>query len=169
MFAPLTALCARAECYPAPSANVTCPRNAWVYQAGSSMSPGCDASMPCDMQLNFLLSPDPMSGKTTAGTRPNFMLDMGFARTDVTSVRITSGMGADLPMAGVISIYLSASRPFDESSSVLCRANITFAVTEMSSLKEELAIACPLGVAARYVTITRSNANAVSLPACKGC
>ena len=144
-----------AECFPKPS-NVTCPRTAWVYQGGSSMSPSCYDN-DCGKQIDALLDSDKASnGATDGADMPYVTFDLGFERTDVRSVTLTGRADGDLVQSQMVSVYLSTSKPFNASGSTLVRANITF-----SALGEKLEILCPPGTPARYVTVVRSNTNMV--------
>ena len=96
-------------------------------------------------------------GVASPDDKPYVMFDLGFERTDVRYVNLTARASSEWLFEGeLLSVYLGNTKPFvNATGNTLCRANITFA------LGEQLAIACPAGVTARYVTVIRSNTNMV--------
>ena len=163
-----------AECFPEPS-NVTCPRPAWVYQDGSYMFPGC-WNDDCGTQFGALLDGNSSTrGMTGADNLPHIMFDLGFERTDVQSVDLTLHEVDSNEQRDVVSVYLSTVKPFDASGSVRCRANVLFPTliqpayyypdtNVYAANAVKLAVLCPPGVPARYVTVSRmsNNTNMVS-------
>lgn len=151
-----THLNSHAECFPAVS--VTCPRRAWVNVGGSSMYPDCfGGASNCGTAIGNLVDGNPNSnGAAEPQYTSSVMLDVGFERTDVRSVRLSPRADGDLHQSQMLSVYLSRTKPFEKAGSTLCRENITFA-----RLGEAVEVECPKNAPARYVTVIRSNGNMV--------
>lgn len=152
---PRASSSACAECFPLPR-NLTCPRTAWVNQIGSYMYPSSFGDLNTQF-VNMLDGNSATHGIVSHDNMPYVMFDLGFERTDVRYVNLTARASSDWGFESqMLSVYLSNTKPFiNATGSTLCRANITFASSE------QLAVACPLGMTARYVTVIRSNTNMV--------
>ena len=156
-----------AECVESVPGGLACPRPAPLPLAANHfMSPSC-LDGECGTRIGALLDGNQASsGATSADTMPYVMIDLGFTRADVKYVILASVADVctctdacictDMSQSQVLSVYLSASKPFNASDSVLCHANITYITNGGTS------IVCPSGVPARYVTVIRSHANMVS-------
>ena len=84
--------------------------------------------------------------------------DFGTTRSDIQSVRITARDDCCLDRCQNLDVYLSPTTTFSGSNGVQCVTGLRFA-----ALGETTTIGCPLGTAARYLTVMRVGSGQLNL------
>lgn len=92
---------------------------------------------------------DPSFPRTLWAFNPWMQLDLGGVRFDVQAIRITARPDSSFILANSMAVHLSTTADDFALVGAACSRGLSFSAAEVKT------VTCPLGVAARYVTLRR--------------